>query len=187
MSFASTWPKLMATRPLGGHVEADETMVGVVAREASVGAGLRARLSFSEMAERRGDIITRIVPDVRRATLEPHILENVVIGATISTDELRSYADLARHGYKHGAVNHGSEQWVDRIHHVNSPEGFWSLLKRTFRGTHAHVSAKHLAKYLGEYGFRWNRRHAPQMMLSRLLASFWKQAVRREPSRLAGG
>jgi hypothetical protein len=84
-------------------------------------------------------------------------------------------------------TNHGSEQWVDGIHQVNSAEGFWSLLKGSFRGTLAHVSGKHLPKYLGGYEFRWNRRHAPQMMLSRLLASFWKQAARREPSRLAGG
>jgi hypothetical protein len=75
-----------------------------------VGAGSGQDCRFSETAERRGDIITRIVPDVRRATLEPHILENVVIGATISTDELRFYADLARHGYKHGG-----EPWFGTV------------------------------------------------------------------------
>jgi transposase len=157
--------------PLGDHVEADETMVGGRRRGGKRGRGAPGKTVVLGMAERGGDIITRVVPNVRRATLEPHILENVVIGATISTDELRSYAELARHGYNHGAVNYGSEQWVDSIHHVNTAEGFWSLLKRSIHGTHAHVSGKHLAKYLGEFEFRWNRRHAPEMMLSRLLAS----------------
>jgi transposase len=48
----------------------------------------------------------------------------------------------------------------------------WSLLKRLIRGTHVHVSRKHLAKYLGEFEFRWNSRHAPAMMFPRLLLSF---------------
>ena len=51
------------------------------------------------MLERQGDIMTRIVENVRRATLEPHILANVKKGSTVSTDELKSYAKLARHGY----------------------------------------------------------------------------------------
>lgn len=158
--------------PLDGHVEADETMVGGRRSGGKRGRGAPGKTTVLGMAERGGDIITRIVPDVRRATLEPHILENIVIDATISTDELRSYAQLARHGYTHGAVNHSAEQWVDGIHHVNSAEGFWSLLKRSIRGTHVHVSGKHLAKYLGEFEFRWNQRHDPQSMLPRLLASF---------------
>jgi hypothetical protein len=39
-------------------------------------------------------------------------------------------------------VNHRLEQWVDGIHHTNTLEGHWSLLKRAIRGTHTHVSAK---------------------------------------------
>ena len=46
------------------------------------------------------------------------------------------------------------------------------MLKRSIKGTHVHVSAKHLAKYLGEFEFRYNLRHSPQMMFLRLVASF---------------
>ena len=164
--------KVDGDTPLGGHVEADETMIGGKRSGGKRGRGAPGKTVVFGMVERGGDIITRVVANVRRATLEAHILENVRAGATISTDELASYAKLARHGYRHGAVNHSLDTWVDGVHHVNSAEGFWSLLKRSIRGTHVHVSRKHLSKYLGEFEFRWNRRHAPQMMLPRLLASF---------------
>ena len=35
------------------------------------------------------------------------------------------------------------------------------MLKRQIVGTHIHISAKHLPKYLGEVEYRWNVRHAP--------------------------
>jgi transposase len=87
----------------------------------------------------------------------------------VSTDELKSYAKLARHGYTHGAVNHGAEEWVKDIHHTQGIEGFWSILKRSIRGTHVHVSRKHLAKYLAEFEFRWNLRDDPASMFPLLL------------------
>ncbi len=46
------------------------------------------------------------------------------------------------------------------------------MLKRSIRGTHIHVSRKHLPKYLGEFEYRWNLRHAPETMFARLLKSF---------------
>ena len=101
-----------------------------------------------------------------------HILANVREGATVSTDELASYAKLSRLGYRHGRVNHSADQWVNGIHHTNSIEGFWSQLKRSIRGTHVHVSAKHLPKYLGEFEYRFNMRHFPEVMFERLLMAF---------------
>jgi transposase len=69
-----------------------------------------------------------------------------------------------RLGYKHGAVNHAKDIYVDGVHHTNSLEGFWSLLKRSIKGTHVHVSKRHLAKYIAEFEFRWNLRGAPETM-----------------------
>lgn len=154
---------------LSGHVEVDETMIGGRRSGGKRGRGAPGKTVVFGMLEREGDVITRVVENVRRATLEPHITANVRKGSTVSTDELRSYAKLVRLGYKHGAVNHAQDVWVDGVHHTNSLEGFWSLLKRAIRGTHVHVSRKHLAKYLGEFEFRWNSRHAPETMFPRLL------------------
>jgi len=155
--------------PLSGHIEADETMIGGKRSGGKRGRGAPGKTVVFGMLEREGGVMTRIVDNVRRATLEPHILANVKKGSTVSTDELKSYAKLARHGYTHGAVNHGAEEWVKGIHHTQGIEGFWSILKRSIRGTHVHVSRKHLAKYLAEFEFRWNLRDDPASMFPLLL------------------
>ena len=158
--------------PLDGHVEADETYIGGRRAGGKRGRGAPGKTVVFGMVERGGDVMTRVVPNVRKATLERHILENIKGGATVSTDELKSYARIARFGYNHGTVNHSADQWVNGIHHTNSIEGFWSQIKRSIRGTHIHVSRKHLSKYLGEFEFRYNLRHAPETMFARLLTSF---------------
>jgi len=154
---------------LSGHVEADETMIGGKRRGGKRGRGAPGKTTVFGMLERGGDVMTRVVENVRRATLEPHILSNVKKGATVSTDELKSYAKLARLGYKHGAVNHAKEEWVNGIHHTQGIEGFWSILKRSIRGTHVHVSRRHLPKYLAEFEFRWNLRTDQNAMFPLLL------------------
>lgn len=155
--------------PLSGHIEADETMIGGKRSGGKRGRGAPGKTLVFGMLERQGDVMTRIVENVRRATLEPHILANIKKGSTVSTDELKSYAKLARHGYEHGAVNHGAEEWVKGIHHTQGIEGFWSILKRSIHGTHVHVSRKHLSKYLAEFEFRWNLRDDPASMFPLLL------------------
>jgi transposase len=155
--------------PLSGHIEVDETMIGGKRSGGKRGRGAPGKAVVFGMFERRGDVMTKIVENVRRATLEPHILANVKRGSTVSTDELKSYAKLARYGYTHGAVNHGAEEWIKGIHHTQGIEGFWSILKRSIRGTHVHVSRKHLAKYLAEFEFRWNLRDDPEAMFPLLL------------------
>jgi ISXO2-like transposase domain len=79
----------------------------------------------------------------------------------VHNDELTSYRGLASKG-----------EYVDGAAHVNSIEGYWSRLKNSIRGTHIHVFAKHLPKYLGEFEYRFNMRRQPEVMFSRLLLSF---------------
>jgi transposase-like protein/predicted RNA-binding Zn-ribbon protein involved in translation (DUF1610 family) len=158
--------------PLDGHVEVDETMLGGRRKGGKRGRGAPHKTTVFGMLERGGDITTRVIADVRRKTLEAHILEHIRSGARISSDELASYGYLYKRGYRHGVVNHSKEQWVKGQTHVNSLEGFWSMLKRSIRGTHIHVSRKHLPKYLGEFEFRYNTRRRPEAMFVRLLLSF---------------
>lgn len=42
--------------------------------------------------------------------------------------------------------------------HVNGMENFWSLLKRSLRGTYVAVEPFHLARYVDEQVFRFNNR-----------------------------
>ena len=42
--------------------------------------------------------------------------------------------------------------------HTNGMENFWSLLKRSIKGTYVNVEPFHLFRYLDEQAFRFNER-----------------------------
>jgi transposase len=154
----------------GEVVEVDETYVG--GKEKGQGSMTNKTIVLG-MMERDGAVTTRVVENVRRVTLWNEICQHVLPGSTIHTDELNSYKSICLRGYRHQTVNHREGRYVsDYRATVNSVEGFWSMLKRGIRGTHIHVSPKHLSKYLGEFEFRWNMRTVPHLMLDRLLYSF---------------
>ena len=158
---------------LSGHVEIDEAYIG--GREKFIGRPTSKnskKTGVLGMLQRNGNVMTRVIDNVKWKTLLPIITENVKKGSTISTDEMMSYRILPKLGYDHGRVHHNANQWKDGIHHTNSIEGYWSHLKRSILGTHIHVSRKHLSKYLGEFEYRYNMRANPSLMFDRLLVSF---------------
>ena len=158
--------------PLGGTVEADETYVGGKRSGGKRGRGAPNKTIVFGMLERGGDIMANVVPNVRKRTLHPIIAENVEPGSTVHTDELGSYSGLDRAGYRHETVNHGIGEYVSGDSHVNAVESFWARLKLSIRGTHVHVSQKHLQKYVKEFEYRYNMRTNPDRMFDRLLAAF---------------
>ena len=158
--------------PLSGDVEADETYVGGRTTGGKRGRGAPNKTVVFGMLERDGDVMANVVPNVRKKTLQPIIKENVVKDSTVHTDELKSYSGLSKAGFEHETVNHGAGQYVDGDSHVNGIEGFWARLKLSIRGTHVHVSRKHLQTYVKEFEYRYNMRKQPEMMFDRLLAAF---------------
>jgi transposase len=158
---------------LGSVVEIDETFIGGYERGAMGGAGKTVVLG---MREKGGSIATQVIPNRRRATLLPVITKHVERFSIIHTDEWLGYSHLCDrlNRYTHYRVNHDAGQYVCRRTGAttNGIEGFWAQLKRGINGTHIHVSAKHLPKYLGEFEFRHNRRDRPETMLTELLLSF---------------
>ena len=157
---------------LSGHVEIDETYIGGKSQEAGRPGPKSKKTAVFGMVERGGDVMAQVVPDAKIKTLLPLVTDNVAKGSTISSDDWKAYRKLAKHGYTHGRVKHQKQQWRHGIHHTNAIEGYWSQLKRSIRGTHIHVSRKHLPKYLGEFEYRYNMRDNPEAMFSRLLLSF---------------
>ena len=167
--------KIDGDPPLTGHVEVDETYVGGKRRNREkgfTGRGAKGKTIVFGILERDGELFTKVVPNASQKSLITPILEQVPVGTRISSDEWPPYKILSRLGYDHRTVEHGRKVWARGDIHVNTLEGFWSMLKRSIRGTHIHVSRKHLPKYLGEFEFRWNSRHAPETMFERLLMSF---------------
>ncbi len=158
--------------PLGGTVEADETYVGGKRSGGKRGRGAPNKTVVFGMLERDGDVMTKVVPNVSKRTLQPIIAENVEPDSTVHTDELKSYSGLAKAGYEHETVNHSAGEYARDDCHVNGLEGFWARLKLSIRGTHVHVSRKHLQKYVKEFEYRYNMRKRPDRMFDRLLAAF---------------
>lgn len=158
--------------PLDGDIEADETYIGGKASGGKRGRGAPNKAIIFGMLQRGGDVMTKVVPDVKKRTLQPIIQANVKSGSTVHTDELRSYKGLDKAGYRHRTVNHGAGEYVRKSSHVNSIETFWSRLKLSIRGTHVHVSKQHLWKYMKEFEYRYNRRENPDSIFSDLMAGF---------------
>lgn len=157
--------------PLSGTVEADETYVGG-RRKGKTGRGADGKTVIFGMVEKDGDVMTHVVPNAKRTVIETIIHENVEKGSTMHTDEFLSYDRLKYQGYEHKTIRHSRKEYVRGEVHTNSIEGFWGQIKRSIKGTHIHVSGKHMAKYLGEFEYRYNMRKQPELMFTRLLAAF---------------
>jgi transposase len=153
--------------PFSGEVEVDETYVGGKRSGGKRGRGAPGKTIVAGVVEREGGIVAEVVPDVRKRTMEPIIEASVAKGATVYTDELKSYGGLAGRGFAHEAVNHSAGLYVAGRAHTNTVEGFWSLLKGGLRGVYRSVSPKYLQSYVDEYAFRYSHRKdsAPMFMI----------------------
>ena len=149
---------------LSGKVEVDETYVGGRRRFGKRGRGSENKAIVAGAVERKGKVITRVVPNVKAATLVPFIQEKVLPSSLVFTDELRSYNSLGYKGYEHKRIHHAQKIYVVGDIHTNSIEGFWSLVKGGLRGVYRSVSSKYLQTYFNEYAFRYNRRFDTQPM-----------------------
>ncbi len=98
----------------------------------------------------------KIVPNVKRETLQAEILREVKHGSKVYTDQASVYDDGMKHHFVHEVVNK-MEHYVDGQVHVNGIENFWSLLKRTLKGTYVAVETFHLERYIDEQIFRFNK------------------------------
>ena len=87
------------------------------------------------LLQRNGEVVIRMLPNVQQTTIKPVITSVVVPGSLIYTDEYNIYDRLPTWGYEHKTVKHSAGEYArdedgDGIHevHVNTLEGFWSLL-----------------------------------------------------------
>ncbi|MGB8889022.1 MAG: IS1595 family transposase [Candidatus Korobacteraceae bacterium] len=156
----------------GGPVEVDETFVGAPAKNQH--KSRRLRLAQVRNEQTRGDIYpgkaavmamldreqrcirAKVIPNLRRDTLQSAILDEVHHGSRVYTDQAMGYQGLAER-YVHEVVNH-MERYVDGQVHTNGLENFWSLFKRTLRGTYVAVEPFHLQRYADEQVFRFENR-----------------------------
>jgi hypothetical protein len=96
------------------------------------------------------------VDTTRKPELQGHVRKYVLKGSEVHTDALKSYDGLSDE-YTHNVIDH-AEAYVRGNVHTNGLENFWSLLKRTIKGTYVSVEPFHLFRYLDEQAFRFNER-----------------------------
>ena len=155
-------------RPLAGHVEADETLVGGRqpgkrgrgAAGKTVVAGAIEAAPAETRKRKLGRLRLEAVASAAGADLERFITANVATPATITTDGWSGYAGLEAAGYRHRAIALASS-WGEADQRLPAVHLVFGLAKRWLLGTHhGAVAAKYLQAYLGEYVFRFNRRTA---------------------------
>ena len=138
---------------LGGDIEIDETYIGGRDKTAGRPGRKSKKTPVFGMLQRGGEVIAKVVPDAKSKTLLPILGQHVDMGSRILSDDYRPYRQLKGLGYRHEHVAHGRQEYVRGDVHTNSIESFWARLKLSIRGTHIHVSRKHLQKYVGEFEY----------------------------------
>ena len=157
---------------LDGKLEMDETYVGGKDKGSVGGRGTDKEIVIG-IRQRNGELRLFHAKDVKAKTIARFIKENVSKDVeVIYTDDFASYpyamerADIPR--TRHKTINHSKKIYVMGDTHTNTIENAFSLFKRGVRGTWHHVSAKHLASYLEEMTFRFNRRKDSNLFLDTL-------------------
>ena len=159
---------------LEGSVEVDETLIG--GRQKGWRGGKTNKTLVGIAVEIKGDRMGRIrvqqIRDKSSRSVNAFVKNSIRPGSKVITDGLPGYLGLSDLGYCHeptvldGKGREASAVVLPRVHRVAS------LLKRWLMGIHqGRVSHKHLASYLDEYTFRFNRRNSPKrgMLFYRLL------------------
>ena len=181
---------------LTGEVEVDEVYIvaghkgqpEVVAREGRLGRrrrlkGKPGRGTLADekppvlgMIQRDGEVVIQMLPNVQQVTIKPVLTSTIVPGTQVYTDEYDIYHRLPEWGYPHKSVNHSAGEYArdedgDGFHevHVNTMEGFWSLLRSWLR-PHRGISQEKLPWYLGFFEFVHNVRRRGKALLHALLA-----------------
>lgn len=105
---------------------------------------------------RASQVNARVIGSNGVESTHVHVRRTVKHGSTVYTDEAREYSNLSRN-YVHEAVDH-SVKYVCGMIHTNGIENFWSLFKRSIKGTYISVMPYHLFRYVSEQVYRFNSR-----------------------------
>jgi transposase len=122
-------------------------------------------------------VVLHMLANVRQLTIKPIIEASVSKASLIHTDEYDIYARLQAWGYQHKTVSHGHGEYARDEDgdgfcevHVNTMEGFWSLLRSWLR-PHRGISQDKLPDYLGFFQFVHNARRRGKALLGALVAA----------------
>ena len=127
------------------------------------------------LIQRGGQVVMQMLANVQQGTIRPIIEARVAEGARVHTDEYDIYARLEAWGYQHKTACHGRGEYARDEDgdgfcevHVNTMEGFWSLLRSWLR-PHRGISQEKLPLYLAFFQFVHNARRRGKALLGELI------------------
>ncbi len=127
------------------------------------------------LIQRSGQVVLRMLANVQQNTIKPIIEAVVAQGTLVHTDEYGIYARLPAWGYRHKTVCHARGEYARDEDgdgfcevHVNTMEGFWSLLRSWLR-PHRGIPQETLPLYLGFFEFVHNVRARGKRLLGALI------------------
>jgi len=158
---------------LKGKVEVDETFIGGRSRfmhkerkknhsgwkGMSPVHGLLLRTTDKKASQVR----LKMLKTTRNHEVQGNVREYVLKGSQVFTDSLRSYIGLGK-DYLHEVIDHAECYAIGKVH-TNGLENFWSLLKRSLKGTYISIEPFHMFRYLDEQAWRYNNRATKEQFI----------------------
>jgi transposase-like protein len=144
---------------LRGMVELDDTYIGGKKKPGKRGRGARSKVPVLVAVESRpqgcGHVALHKVASVSSSQAQEFLAHRVDNDTLVLSDAFSSYRSLSHeltlYPLTVGSGQRAVEIFPD-VHRVIA------RLKTWIRGTHTHVSRKHLDRYLAEFSYRFNRR-----------------------------
>jgi transposase-like protein len=144
---------------LRGMVELDDTYIGGKKKPGKRGRGARSKVPVMVAVESRpkgcGHVALSKMEPFSSHQTKLFLQQKLEQGSHISSDGLHLYRPLTEYfDITHIPVHAGTSavEIFPDVHRVIA------RLKTWLRGTHSHVSNKHLNRYLSEFSYRFNRR-----------------------------
>lgn len=166
---------------LSGEVTVDEVYLGQLGKnmhaykkkQKHIVTGIANKIGvMTLMHKESGRVITQVL-GIETGSDEAlrEIVERLVEPeSTVVTDAYPPYKKLGQTFAKHVRIQHKKREYVKDGYTTNTNENWNSTLKRMIKGTHIHVSHKHLPKYVAENNFRYMNRSEPEKMFEKILA-----------------
>ena len=186
ISHPAAWKMLMKIREsmkkgvsddyLRGIVEGDEAWFGRNRPEPEKGRKPKFKtdnqqiiLGLAERGRRKLRLI--VIPDVKEATLYPHIRDNVRKGSKFFTDSRITYS-ITGIEYHHQVTNHSAKEFARGEVHSNTIERIWGDIKGIIRTIHHGITKKYRELYLAQYIFRYENIHSTNLFFKTLCQIF---------------
>ncbi|HLY68261.1 MAG TPA: IS1595 family transposase [Puia sp.] len=172
---------LMADKKLGklmGKVQVDESYFGMKLANKHAKERREIYESGGNKHDNKTGVMGFITDDKKlkfevmtdAQTFKQRVTANVDKKSIVVTDSHLGYKGLDIHYIKHEVLNHFENEFKRGEFTTNNIENAWSVLKRTIKGTHIHVSATHLQKYVDEVAFRMMNKDKQDTMFETILS-----------------